>query len=82
MKDQSVVEVNPIVIKSIYNYYCNDDSCYLLVNSISLGSGEVSSFVIYINFSNKKKLRNVEENFKIKFYCDFLVQRKMKISLN
>jgi len=71
LKDNSIVEVNPIVIKSIYNYYCNDDSCYILVNSISLGSGEVSSFVIYINFSNNKNLRNLDENLKIKFYCDF-----------
>ena len=29
------------------------------------------SFVFYITFSNKIKLRNLDENIKIKFYCDF-----------
>ena len=76
LRDESVIEVHPIVIKSIYNLYCNDDSFYLLVNSISLGSGEVSSFIIYINFSNKKKLRNVKKILKLNFIVILIVLRK------
>ena len=71
LRDENIVEANPIVIKSMYNLHCNDDLCYLLINSISLENGEVSSFVIIINISSNKKLRNLEENYKIKFYCDF-----------
>ena len=71
LRDESVVEVHPIVVKSIYNLHCNDDLCYLLVSSISLEDGEVSSFVFYITISSNKQLRNLDENFKLKFYCDF-----------
>jgi len=71
LRDENVIDVNPKVIKSIYNLHCNGDLCYLFVNSISLENGDVSSFVIIINISSNKKLRNLDENFKIKFYCDF-----------
>ena len=71
LRDENAIEVNPIVIKSIFNLHCNDDLCYLSVNSISLNSEEVSSFVIIINISSNKNLRNLDENVKIKFYCDF-----------
>ena len=72
LRDKSVVEVNPIVVKSIYNQYCNNDICYTLVKTIAYGDQrQASSFIYYVNFSNKKKLRNLDENFKIKFYCDF-----------
>ena len=71
LKDENVYEPHPIVIKTIYNYYNDGESLYILVNSIVLGEDRKFSFVIYINFSNNKKLRNLDENLKIKFYCDF-----------
>ena len=71
LKDENVYEPHPIVIKTIYNYYNDGESLYILVNSIVLGEERKYSFVIYINFSNNKKLRNLDENLKIKFYCDF-----------
>ena len=71
MKDENVYEPRPIVIKTIYNFYDDGVSLYILVNSIVLGEERKFSFVIYINFSNNKELRNLDEKFKIKFYCDF-----------
>ena len=71
LKDENVYESRPIVIKTIYYYYNDGVSLYIYVNSIVLGEERKFSFVIYINFSNNKKLRNLDEKFKIKFYCDF-----------
>jgi hypothetical protein len=71
LKDENVYEPRPIVIKTIYNFYDDGESLYVLVNSIVLGEERKFSFVIYINFSNNKELRNLDENLKIKFYCDF-----------
>lgn len=71
LKDENVYEPRPIVIKTIYNFYDDGVSLYILVNSIVLGEERKFSFVIYINFSNNKELRNSDEKFKIKFYCDF-----------
>ena len=71
LKDENVYEPNPIVIKSIFEFHQVEESFYILVNSIVKGEERKFSFVIYISFSNNKKLRNLDENLKIKFYCDF-----------
>ena len=72
LRDENVTEVYPIVVKSIYNYYCYKDLCYYLVKSIAYSEGnQISSFVLYIIISKNKRLRNLEENLKIKFFCDF-----------
>jgi hypothetical protein len=71
LKDENVYEPHPIVIKTIYEFHQIGEIFYILVNSIVLGEDRKFSFVIYINFSNNKKLRNLDENLKIKFYCDF-----------
>jgi len=83
LRDESVVEVHPIIVKSIYKFYYNGDSYYIFVNSISIENGEeyISSFVIYINYSSNKNLRNLDENLKVKFYCDFNnLEKNEKIS--
>jgi len=71
LKDENVYEPTPIVIKSIFEFHQVEESFYILVNSIVKGEERKFSFVIYINFSSNKKLRNLDENLKIKFYCDF-----------
>ena len=71
LKDENVYEPTPILIKSIFEFHQVGDSFYIVVNSIVKGEERKFSFVIYINFSNNKKLRNLDENLKIKFYCDF-----------
>ena len=72
LKDENVYEPHPIIIKTIYDYYDDGESIYMLIKSIAFGEEERQfSFVIYINYSNNKKLRNLDENLKIKFYCDF-----------
>jgi len=71
LKDENVHENHPIVIKSIFDLHKDDDLCYLKVNSIAYVEERQFSFVFYITFSNKIKLRNLDENIKIKFYCDF-----------
>ena len=82
LKDENVYEPRPIVIKTIYNFYDDGVSLYILVNSIVLGEERKFSFVIYINFSNNKELRNLDEKFKIKFFVILIVLKKMKIYLN
>ena len=71
LKDENVYEPHPIVIKSIFEFHQVGESFYILVKSMAYGEERKFSFVIYISFSNNKKLRNLDENFKIKFYCDF-----------
>ena len=71
LKDENAYEPTPIVIKSIFEFHQVEESFYILVNSIVKGEERKFSFVIYINFSNNQKLRNLDENLKIKFYCDF-----------
>ena len=71
LKDENVYESNPIILESIFEYHQVGDIFYILVNSISYEEERQFSFVIYINFSNNKKLRNLDEKIKIKFYCDF-----------
>ena len=71
MKDENAYEPTPIVIKSIFEFHQVEESFYILVKSIVKGEERKFSFVIYINFSNNQKLRNLDENLKIKFYCDF-----------
>ena len=66
--DKNLFENNPIVLKSLYNFYNNNDTYYISVNSITHGEERKSSFVMYANISNGNS-RN--ETHKIKFYCDF-----------
>jgi len=73
LKDKNLYEPHPIVIKTISEFHQVGESFYLLFKSIAYEEGiqRLFSFVIYFNFSNNKKLRNLDESLKIKFYCDF-----------
>ena len=58
-------------VKTVYNFVENGNSYYILVSGIGGGSGKYSSFVMFLNLSNKKKLRFLDEKTKLKFYCDY-----------
>ena len=82
LKDENIYEPNPIVIKSIFDFHQVGESFYILVNSIVYEEERKFSFVIYINFSNKKKLRHLDENLKLNFIVILIILKKIKIYLN
>ena len=59
------------IVKSIYNFVESDNTYYISVRGIGGGSGKYYSYVMFINLSNKGKLRILDENTKLKFYCDY-----------
>jgi len=59
------------IVKSVYNFVERDNAYYISVRGIGGGSGKYYSYVMFINLSNKEKLRVLEENTKLKFYCDY-----------
>ena len=59
------------IVKTVYNFFESGNSYYILVSGIGGGSGKYFSYVMFLNLSNKKKLRFLNENIKLKFYCDY-----------
>ena len=74
LRDESIVEVHPFIVKSIYSFICNNNICYTLVKTIAYGDErQISSYIHYIIFSNHKKLRNLDENLKINFIAILII---------
>jgi len=71
LKDENVYESTPIVLESFYDLHEINQSYCINLTSITYKEEKQFSFVIYINIANNKKLRKLDENFKVKFYCDF-----------
>ena len=59
------------IVKVVYNLVEVGNTCYISVRGIGGGSGKYYSYVMFLNLSNKNKLRALDENTKLKFYCDY-----------
>ena len=60
-----------IFIAKEFNFCENGNSYCIIVKGIAGGSGEYLSYSMFINLSKKNKLRVLDENIKLKFYCDY-----------
>lgn len=71
LKEESV-ERKVVVVKAIYNFFEESNCFYISVTGIGQTDANYNSYVMFINFSNKRKLRNLNENnTKLKFFCDY-----------
>jgi hypothetical protein len=59
------------IVKTVYNFVKIGNSYYVLVSGIGGGTGKYYSYVMFLNLSKKKNLRSLDENKKLKFYCDY-----------
>ena len=59
------------IVKAVYNFFGSGNIYYISVSGIGGGSGKYCSYVMFLNLSSKKKLRLLNENPKLKFYCDY-----------